>query len=335
MGLQPGDGKVKLGKHLYRVGDGKVGELRDSTALRNDPEALRRRFAEDGYVFLRGVLPADVVEKGQHVVLQHLDSQDLIDRAFPLEEAVVAGGHCGDQGRVKGTEDLIQTDAFKAVVEHKALFDLFTDFFGTAVQTFDFKWLRAVMPGESSGFHMDSVYMYRGSPRLITCWVPLCDVSQKLGGLAVLRGSHEAKGFERIRDTYGAMDLDKDDVGGTGWFSEDPEEILHFGGQFDSAHFRLGDVVFFGMKTIHGSAVNRTNRWRLSCDVRFQPQDDPIDPRWVRSVDNKIEGLESRWSLHRHDRSMFPKTIDEAKKEWGVHWKESPSCQPESKRQRV
>ena len=31
-------------------------------------------------------------------------------------------------------------------------------------------------------------------------------------------------GFEILRRTYGELDLDENDIGGTGWFSEDPEE---------------------------------------------------------------------------------------------------------------
>ena len=54
---------TKLGERVYTVGEGQVGEMRDSTALRNDPQALRERFAEDGYVYLHGVIPEEVVAK--------------------------------------------------------------------------------------------------------------------------------------------------------------------------------------------------------------------------------------------------------------------------------
>jgi hypothetical protein len=329
---------AKLGQHVYTVGQGNLHELRDSTGLRGDADALRKRFAEDGYVFLRGVIPAQEVINGRLAVLKHLEAQNLIDPCFPLDAGVVKGGHGGDQGRVEGTDTLIRTKWFKDVVEHPALFSLFDDFFGKPAATFDFKWLRAVQPKESSGFHMDSVYMSRGSPNLVTCWVPFGDVPWELGGLAVLGGSHKSEGYQRIRETYGNLDLDRDDVSGTGWFTEDPEEALHFGGQFGSAHFLPGDVVFFGMHTLHGSAVNRTNQWRISCDVRFQPKDEPIDSRWIFNADGEIPGLTSRWVLHRHDSTEFPKTIEDAKKKWGVHWEEQAAVQnepPAAKRPKV
>ena len=34
---------------------------------------------------------------------------------------------------------------------------------------------------------------------------------------------------------------------------------------------RAGDIVTFGLYTLHGSTTNTTNRFRISCDVRFQP----------------------------------------------------------------
>ena len=47
----------------------------------------------------------------------------------------------------------------------------------------------------------------------------------KAGGpLAVLVGSHRGPGFERVRATYGRMDVDRDKV--TGWFSSDPLEMV-------------------------------------------------------------------------------------------------------------
>jgi len=327
--------KVKLGEHVYSVGSGKLGELRDSTALRNEPAALRERLREDGYIFLRGVVPQDTMTGGRELVLRHLEAQSLIDSQYPLEDAVVAGQHGGDQGRVKGTEDLIRTPEFLAVVEHTNLFKLFDDIFGAPSATFDFKWLRAVQPGESSGFHMDSVYMHRGSPNLLTCWLPFCDVPWDLGGLTVLSESHNCDGYKRIRDTYGELDLDRDEVGGTGWFTEDPEEALHFGGRFKTAHFAPGDVVLFPMKTLHGSSVNTTNRWRISCDVRFQPKDEPIDSRWIRDSAGEINGLKSRWSEHRNDKLVFPKTMEDAKREWDVHWRDNCESNGNAKRSKL
>jgi hypothetical protein len=35
------------------------------------------------------------------------------------------------------------------------------------------------------------------------------------------------------------------------------------------------------MKIMHGSLTNKTDRLRFSCDVRFQPASEPVDPRYT------------------------------------------------------
>ena len=49
-----------------------------------------------------------------------------------------------------------------------------------------------------------------------------------------------------------------------------------------TAEFGPGDLVVFDMLTMHGSLDNHSipGRVRLSCDVRWQPLADPIDPRY-------------------------------------------------------
>ena len=52
--------------------------------------------------------------------------------------------------------------------------------FGQEVATFDYKWLR-VMPREKfTGCHVDSVYMSRGTHRLLTCWTPFGDIPVRI-----------------------------------------------------------------------------------------------------------------------------------------------------------
>lgn len=45
------------------------------------------------------------------------------------------------------------------------------------VLTSGYKWLRAVGQGEFTGVHTDKVFLGRGSPRVLTAWVPLGLVS--------------------------------------------------------------------------------------------------------------------------------------------------------------
>lgn len=60
-----------------------------------------------------------------------------------------------------------------------------------------------------------------------------------------------------------------------------PSVVKKYGGKWATCDYRAGDVITFGMFTMHKSTVNTTNRFRLSCDVRFQPASQPIDKRWM------------------------------------------------------
>ena len=50
-----------------------------------------------------------------------------------------------------------------------------------------------------------------------------------------------------------------------------------------SDDFEAGDCVIFGMKTLHMSTTNTLDRFRISCDTRWQPQSHSIDERWAGS----------------------------------------------------
>jgi ectoine hydroxylase-related dioxygenase (phytanoyl-CoA dioxygenase family) len=165
---------------------------------------------------------------------------------------------------------------------------------------------------------VDNVYMGRGSQRLCTAWVPWSDVPVEEGGLVVLRGSNSLSGFARMRETYGAHDVDTGGVENSGHIGHDPEKLRAFDqrSQWMTSNYEAGDVVVLTMHTIHSSLHNVTpGTLRLSCDVRFQPCSEPFDPRWVNSPDGKPPGG------HRHRQTTTDvKRISrsEALARWGL-----------------
>ncbi len=54
--------------------------------------------------------------------------------------------------------------------------------------------------------------------------------------------------------------------------------------------YETGDVLIFGMFTVHASLDNCTDRIRLSTDTRYQLASEPIDERWVGEVPGHSEG---------------------------------------------
>ena len=248
--------------------------MRDSTDALDDIEELRRRIAADGYLFIRGLIERDAVLDARRVVMEHLQQQDALVDGTPLMEGVMPR-----DGRSVGMKRVAYRPEVLRVLEGPELHELYRRLYGEEPVTFSHKWLRAVGNEKFTGSHMDVVYMGRGSERVNTVWIPFGDIPITQGTLAVCEASHRLPSFARMRATYGRSDVDRDRI--SGWFSEDPEEIRdRFGGRWLTADVRAGDIVTFGLYLLHGSTNNTTNRFRISCDVRYQPASEPMDERW-------------------------------------------------------
>lgn len=294
--------EAQFGERRWAFPGPELQELRDSSALRADPAALRARLADDGYLLLRGFHDRDAVLAARRVVLRELAGRGFLEPGAPLEEGRI--GPSGKGAFLGGFRPVTHAPEFLAVVESPRLLGFFADLFGAPALTYDYKWLRAVVTREFTGMHYDVVYMGRGTHNLLTCWTPIGDVPLDQGPLALCLGSQH---FDRIRDTYGRMDVDRDHV--TGWFSNDPAEIVRdFGGQWATAEFRAGDVLLFGMYLMHGSLSNTSGLYRLSADTRYQRRDEPVDERWIGD----------------HPKAHYAwfqgatKTMADARREWGV-----------------
>ncbi len=268
--------QVKFGHRLYEYPSSQLGQLRESNDVLGNAPAMRQRLEEDGYLFIRQLIPYETVLKSRNTILQYMaDHEGMEPGSRPLE------GVMGEKGKsVSMRKTITRHPDVLATFESPQLFQFYQQLFGEPVITFDYKWLRAVGREKFTGSHYDIVYMGQGTQRLLTCWLPLGDLDIEQGVLAICEGSHNLPSFEKLRRTYGRMDVDRDRV--DGWFTSDPQEITDkFGGQWKTASFRMGDILTFGMYTMHASTTNTTNRWRLSCDVRYQPAADPADKRWV------------------------------------------------------
>ena len=245
-----------------------------------DAATLRARLAADGYLYLPGLLPPEAVAAARAEVFTTLRTTGEIDGP---DAAPVA---TGTSRRAEQHPDLgafwrgvCEGPALRACVHHLALHALTADLFDAPSLPFDFVWLRAVTAGRASPFHFDHPYMNRGSDRLLTCWVPLGDVSLADGPIVLMEGSHR---FDDLAARVRGRDVDRE-PGFSGSFTEDMIDLARSRHtRFLSADFRAGDVLVFGMFLLHGSLDNRApgGKVRLSADVRFQPAADARDDRW-------------------------------------------------------
>ena len=64
------------------------------------------------------------------------------------------------------------------------------------------------------------------------------------------------------------------------------------------------------MHLMHASLTNTSNRYRLSCDTRYQLASEPMDERWVG------EKPKAHYAWGKPESKMIP--MEEARKNWGV-----------------
>ncbi|KAJ3400442.1 hypothetical protein HDV05_001091 [Chytridiales sp. JEL 0842] len=150
------------------------------------------------------------------------------------------------------------------------------------VLTLPFKWLRAVSKNLCTGPHLDRVYLGAGSQNLLTIWTPMGNLPAEQGGLCMADKSHNSAAYERLRKEYGLVPAGKDGTK-SGWITEMPEDIVKMYGisediRWVTADFQAGDIVVFGLDVLHMTVNNSTSNWRISCETRWQPLEDPYPP---------------------------------------------------------
>ena len=221
-------------------------ELADSRSLADDPGALRALLAADGYVFLRGLLPAERVRAAGELVAARLRAGGWTVAGSPR------------LGPAAGPREALADPAYRAAVMSLAFNALpylaplrgtVRRILGAAAFSYPVKVLRAVAPeppvGRTRGRYIHCDYMGSGVQDMLTTWMPLAEVPSALGGLAVRPGGHR----DRPRQPR--------PLGGSepGWATTD---------------YRPGDVVIFHCLTPHAALPNTGHQLRLSADFRWQ-----------------------------------------------------------------
>ena len=230
----------------------KFGLLRESNDAISNADELRKRIQDDGYLFIRRLIDRDAVLEARRAILDFMSEREILVPGTPVLEGVMP-----KEGRtinMLGNREITHRAEVLRVLEAPELASFYRELYDENPATFGYKWLRAVGNERFTGSHMDVVYMGRGSNRVNTAWIPFGDIPIEQGTLVICEASHRLEGFAKVRETYGNSDVDRDNT--HGWFSEDPGEILeNFGGRWLTANMRAGDLLTFGLYTMHGSTT--------------------------------------------------------------------------------
>lgn len=264
----------------HRVPGDLLGTLRDSTEFFQDSSQLQHGLSEDGYLFLRGIVDRDEVLSAREEVFQRLLE------VGEIRPPAIEGIATGESRRRELHPDLgafwqsvNEGPELRHVSHGPQITALMDAVFGEPARPHDYMFLRPGPVGRSTHLHYDYPFFARGSDRILTVWLALGEIPVTDGPLMVLEGSNR---FLDLIEPIREIDYESNAspqvqmTGDTVAFTRQRQSRLL------TADFEPGDLVVFEMFTMHGTLDNHSQRGRvrLSCDVRWQPQADPIDPRY-------------------------------------------------------
>ena len=276
------------GKQELSTSPEKFGFLRDSSDLLINPSAVIDRIEQDGYIYIPGFHEVELVQRARLALLTELNKAGALDQQYPLEMGVGVRDL-----KMPFRPDIAKSDPIRDLVYSDHTMNWFGKMLGEPALHYEFTWLRVIAKGQGTWPHCDIVYMGRGTRRLYTMWTPLGNIPLNVGGLIILENSHKQT---ELQQTYGQLDIDamcsnepgKNEVEAHGFHESGAIEINpvllrdKLGGRWLTAEeYRMGDVLIFGMDTVHASLDNQTDFIRLSTDTRYQRASDPVDHRWV------------------------------------------------------
>jgi hypothetical protein len=238
----------------------------DSTEVQEDGAELNRRMARHGYLFVRRLLPAELLESLRLQLLELATAGGWVSTEASLEEAIAdLSSFCvepqPDYNEVY--HRMYKLPAFHALQHRPELLELLERMCGEPAMPHPRMIGRTIFPDReayTTPAHQDFIPI-QGSAETYTAWVPLHDLPAELGGLQVAAGSH-TRGIYDFRPSGGAGGLE----------ITDPLE-----GTWASTPFAQGDVLFFHSMCAHKGLPNHGRALRMSMDARYQRISDSID----------------------------------------------------------
>lgn len=206
----PDPAKVTL-PDLYvndgKLEEGSVGLLKSTDPKKTPLKEMRSRLANDGYLFLKGLLPRQDVLDARKNYFQYLERTALlkpgslpVEGIFDLEKSAADYPGIGTGNEGTGTErsrdfmdlalkahgepwykdDLCKNPVMEAFIAKLTGWE--TDTLGLQRTL-----LRNNLPGNAAiGVHYDYIFLRHGEDSVLTSWIPIGDIKLEGGGLIYL-----------------------------------------------------------------------------------------------------------------------------------------------------
>jgi len=267
----------------------------------------RSSFERDGFVVVRGLLPAEYARD-----LRRYVEELVVDRTSHGQ----AAARYGEDGRpaILKLNQLTETDArFQDLATRDEIVDVVESLLGAGARIF--RDALIVKPAGSQGrfnYHQDAAYWDVDPPRFVSCWMALTDVPEDGSCLKVIAGSHDRRrehglvvaghplpgavtsGLRKLVTYAGTGDNPGRAGGNKGlWRAKrfvlgkatryvpalgDLQDYRAVPAEVDMARervlpLRMGDGVFFHGLTLHGSGPNDTAVDRIAPIITYLSAD--------------------------------------------------------------
>ncbi|XHF97263.1 hypothetical protein AWENTII_000860 [Aspergillus wentii] len=294
----------------------------NATLLRpSDPnlpvDELRKRYEEDGYLFLKQVLPrADVLET-RRKYFEHVgnntnvlkEGSDPVEGIFnptktPEEFPGIGAGHAPGNGRPGGDKaakfvdlaiDAHYRDWYtQDLCGHPDLYSFIAKFTGWGEDTLGFRrtLLRNNIPhSQPIGVHYDQIFLRYGEPTAVTAWVPIGDIKLNGGGLIYLEdgdavGLKLEQEFTTKAKQAGLTDEEaksafNSNMMATGLLSETPAEFAkEHNRRWLVSAYEAGDVVLHKPHAVCSCSLMIYFKSLISSDpcIYYQPRPGQYNP---------------------------------------------------------
>ncbi|KAL7940368.1 phytanoyl-CoA hydroxylase [Trichoderma barbatum] len=292
-------------------------ELLQETCPHSTPMAeLRQRFAKNGYLLLKGLLPREDVLQVRRRYFEMLDETGILKPGTTRVEGIFDSNKDpadfpGLGTGIKGTGTAVSKKfmdlALKAhsedwyrdqLCKHPVLMDFISKFTDWGQNTWGLErtLLRNNLPGNKAiGVHYDYIFLRHGDDSVLTAWVPIGDVQIDGGGLIYLEKGHDlGKAIEQqftemakasgLTDEEAKFAFNKNMMSG-GVLAQGPKGFSDaYQRKWLVSNYEAGDVVLHSSYMIHASTINRdkTGTIRLGTDLRFVDSREPWDNRWAK-----------------------------------------------------
>ena len=255
--------------------DKQLKELHVSNDAKNDPEELRRRIDDEGYLFFKQLLnPSNLLELRKQILTTLQEGGWLIAGTDPMDGIADVTKKCTEGDRK-------YTDVYHKVQKLEALhrsghwpetLDMIEKIMDRPAMPFPHQVVRLWFPKYTeytTPIHQDFVH-FQGHFENLTVWAPIGDCPIELGGLAVIPGSHKIGKVLEHHFALGAGGLN---------IRVEEEATRHpeIASGWHTTNYEVGDALIFPALTIHKALPNVTeDRMRASLDNRYNPIGEPI-----------------------------------------------------------